>query len=404
MLGYISSTRKKSCKQCVKAKRRCDLGYPCCKRCFSKALDCAYPNASVREAEVVIRQRTPDLAPLDHIGDSNLVGFQPAFDPAILHVPNSDSHSSSSPESWSDIGGDGQKEQDGSNRQALDGSNSQVLYWRRSQEPAVSRQVMPKIWAPSWLSEEQLLFMVSRMRSFVPTLAFTGANTFVHTALYQSQQPTAFQDSIGLSALYLAKTKQNAPILIKSIDEKINGLVARSNGWALLEHLAAVQALIVYQIIRLFDGDLGQAGVAARHNQLLELWAARLWKRSFAEPIAFSKAWDAWVFYESLRRTVMISVFMRGSWNALTQDGLCDQVPVLARLPLSKGDGFWDIGEEEFERRVAGMDGSDQLIAYGDFSQNWKPGDDVGELSEFQRLLLAACRGHTDPRLYLDGM
>ncbi|KAK7188658.1 uncharacterized protein CC84DRAFT_1082465 [Paraphaeosphaeria sporulosa] len=398
MLGYISSTRKKSCKQCVKAKRRCDLGYPCCKRCFSKSLDCAYPN-SVREAEVVIRQRTPDLAPLDHVGDNDLIGLQPVgcdFDLAILQVSTSDSKSSSSPESRSNIAED-REEQDATNRQAL--------YWKSSKEPAVSRQMLPKIWAPSWLNEDQLLFMVSRMRSFVPTLAFTGANTFIHTALYKSHQPTAFQDSISLSALYLAKTKQNAPILIRSIDEKINGLIARSNGWSLQEHLAAVQALILYQIIRLFDGDLGQAGTAARQNHLLELWTAHLWKRSFAEPIAFSKPWDAWVFYESLRRTVMISVFMRGSWNALTQGGLCDQVPVLARLPLSKGDGFWDIREEEFDRRVARVDGRDQLVAYGDFSLSWKPGeDDVGGLTEFQRLLLVACRGHMDPRLYLDGM
>ncbi|KAJ4358586.1 uncharacterized protein N0V89_003170 [Didymosphaeria variabile] len=400
MLGYISSTRKKSCKQCVKAKRRCDLGYPCCKRCFSKSLDCAYPNASVREAEVVIRQRTPDLAPLTQVGDNDLLAdLQPAgpeIDPAILQVSTSDSNSSSSPESWSDVVGDWEKEQEGRQRQAL--------YWKRSQEPAISTHILPKIWAPSWLNEEQLLFMVSRMRSFVPTLAFTGSNMFIHSALYKSHQPTAFQDSISLSALYLAKTKQNTPILARSIEEKINGLIANSNEWSLQEHLAAVQALIVYQIIRLFDGDLIQAGIAAKHNRLLELWTAHLWKRSFAEPIPFSKPWDAWVFYESLRRTVMMSVFMRGGWNALTQDGLCDQVPVLARLPLSKGDGFWNIGEEEFEKRVAGVDGRDQLISYGDFSLNWMPGDDMEGLTEFHRLLLAPCRGHLDPRLYLDGM
>jgi hypothetical protein len=278
------------------------------------------------------------------------------------------------------------------------------MYWKRSQEPAVSRQLSTKLWAPAWLNEEQILFMVSKLQSFVPTLAFTGANAFVHSALYKSHQPAAFQDSISLSALYLAKTKQNAPILTNSINEKINGLTASADSWSLQQHLAAVQALIVYQIIRLFDGDLGQAAAAARQNRLLELWTAQLWKRSFAEPIAFAKPWEAWVFYESLRRTVMISVFLRGGWAALMQDGLCDQVPVLARLPLSKGDGFWDTKEEDFERRVAGVDGRDQLIAYGDFSLSYELGSDLGALSEFQRLLLAACRGQLDPRLYLDGI
>ncbi|KAF1966969.1 hypothetical protein BU23DRAFT_308303 [Bimuria novae-zelandiae CBS 107.79] len=221
MLGYISSTRKKSCKQCVKAKRRCDLGYPCCKRCFSKALDCTYPNAAVREAEVVIRQRTPDLP-----------ANSKAFDPAMLQVP-SGSGSEASPENEDSAPGFVLI------RGGRDGAVGNV-YWKRSQEPQVSRQLLPKIWAPSWLNEEQLLFMVSRLRSFVPTLAFTGYNTFIHSHLYKSSPPTALQDSISLSALYLAKTRQNAPILVKSIDEKIDGLVTGCKGWTLQEHLAAV--------------------------------------------------------------------------------------------------------------------------------------------------------------------
>ena len=379
MLGYISSTRKKSCRQCVKAKRRCDLGYPYCKRCFSKGLCCAYPNASVREAEVVIRQRTPDLDPLAadiHVPSGPAEPLQ--FDPAILQQSDS-----SSPESDPD-------------------QTHVQMYWKRSAEPQVSRHLMPKIWAPSWLNENQVLFMVSRMRSFVPMLAFTGYNVFTHAHLYDKYQPEAYQDSCSLSALYMAKTKQNTPVLTKAISNKINGLIAASHGWSLVEQLAAVQALITYQIIRLYDGDLDITvrEEAALQNRLLETWAARLWKRSFNEPMAFKKPWDAWVFYESLRRTVMMSVFMRGGWSALTNGGLCDQVPVLARLPVSKGDGNWNIDEAEFDRRLAVHGMKDQLVAYGDYSLEWNPGGDIGKLSEFQRLLLAPCRGLVDPRLY----
>jgi hypothetical protein len=408
MLGYISSTRKKSCKQCVKAKRRCDLGYPCCKRCFSKSLDCAYPNAAVREAEVVIRQQTPDLAPFTHIGDHDLLsGLQPTqtepFGPALLHISDSSSGSGSGPEDEENVVRESGPPGYVGYRGGRDGGVGQV-FWTRSQEPRVSRQLLPKIWAPSWLNEEQVLFMVSRLRSFVPTLAFTGSSPFIHSHLYKSTQPAAFQDSMALSALYLARTKQNTGVLINSINQKIDGLIVGSRSWTLQEHLAAVQALVIYQLIRLLDGDMGVQAAAARQNRLLEMWTAQLWKRSFADPVAFSKPWDAWVFYESLRRTVMISVFLRGGWSALTQDGLCDQVPVLARLPMSKGHGFWDMEEEEFERQLIGADGRDQLIAYGDFSLEWIPGDDLNKLSEYQRLLLAPCRGAQDTRLYLDGM
>ena len=411
MLGYISSTRKKSCKQCVKAKRRCDLGFPCCKRCFSKALDCAYPNAAVREAEVIIRQQTPDLAPLPHASDNDIVaGLQPthteAFDPAILQISESRSGSGSSPDRDEYVAA-GNRRNDtsvgyGDAVGGIDSAAGRAFLWKRSQAPSIDRSLVPKIWAPTFLNEDQVFFLISRLRSFVPTLAFTGSNPFIHAHLYSATQPAAFQDSIALSALYLAKTKQNAGILTNAINQKIDALVASRRTWSLHEHLAAVQALITYQLIRLFDADLGLQAPAARQNRLLELWTAQLWKRSFAEPLTFARPWDAWVFYESLRRTVMMSVFTRGGWSALTQDGLCDQVPVLARLPLSKGDEFWDIGAEEFESRTRGAEGADQLVSYGDFSLSWTPGDDLRGLSEYQRLLLAPCRGAADARLCVE--
>lgn len=404
MLGYISSTRKKSCRACVKAKRRCDLGYPCCKRCFSKSLDCVYPNASVREAEVVIRQRTPDFVPVrpgDH--DDLPSDLRPTLSElgghvAILPIGTGD---------WSGGSGNGgspESEESGIAEYHV-GQDSTVeqVYWGRNQELQVSIPQLPQIWESSWLSKEQLMFTASRMQSFIPTLAFTGCNMFIHSALYKKYQPTAFQDSMSLSALYLAKTKKNAPILLKAIDEKIHGLIATGNGWTLQEHLAAVQALIVYQIIRLLDGDLSyQAADAARQNRLLEVWTAHLWKRSFAESSAFAKPWDGWVFYESLRRTVMMSVYLRAGWNAMTHSGYCDQVHVLARLPVTKDDGFWDMDEEEFDRRAAGVQCRNMLMEYGDYSLTWTPGDDLSKLTEYQRLLLAPCRGMDDVRLFMD--
>lgn len=60
----------------------------------------------------------------------------------------------------------------------------------------------------------------------------------------------------------------------------------------LLEHLAAVQTLIIYQIIRLFDPSLDGQAQAQKQNILLETWAAHLWKRFFNESALFANCYE----------------------------------------------------------------------------------------------------------------
>lgn len=376
MLGYISSTRKKSCQACVKSKRRCDLGYPVCKRCFAKGLNCAYPNASVREAEVVVRQTTPDLLPLaDVTGSASSAPVTVAEDPANLDptfLQSSSSDSSSSPET---IVPD--------------------ELWH-----SLLESLLPQIWEPRILSEPQVSLIVHELCTFVPSIAYSGRTLFMHESLYQNFQPATFQDSCSLAGLYMVKTSKNLPIIANSIASKVSSLVASSSSWTLSEHLAAVQALIIYQIIRLFDPDLNQQALAERQNHLLELWTATLWKRSFNEPDAFQpNCYESWVFQESLRRTVLMSVFLRGAWCAVTNGGLCNQIPILARLPLTRDVRLFDCNAEEWTKKTPCQNPSGSLIAYGDLSVSWNPDRSVDELAPFERLLLAACRGDDDPRL-----
>ncbi|KAF2643489.1 hypothetical protein P280DRAFT_394167 [Massarina eburnea CBS 473.64] len=395
MLGYISSTRKKSCRQCVKAKRRCDLGYPCCKRCFTKALDCAYPNASVREAEVIIRQATPDLALPPTTATSASSGasgggirlHMEEIDPALLQAfsDSSASASGSRPE------------------KSLDFESIPIAHpwpqqiYRRPRTTPPQRPLVPHFSSPTFLNDPQVIFLISGMCAFVPALAYNGHNTFIHSHLYEEQQPSAYQDSVAISALYMVKTQKNITVLAKSMDAKIAALIASSHSWTLEEHLAAVQALITYQLIRLFDPTMNLQSSAIPHNHLLAVWTAHLWKRSFAHPLTLPDCHASWVFYESLRRTVMISVFLRGAWSCVTRGGLCDQVPVLARLPLTTDDKLWVENKNMFESRTPCRKKAEALVAYGEWSARWD--GDPRNLSDFQRLLLVACRGQEDPRL-----
>jgi hypothetical protein len=406
MLGYISSTRKKSCYACVKSKRRCDLGYPFCKRCFVKGIDCKYPNATPRDVskgsgvvpdEVVIRQTTPDLTPsLACIVDSSTeipsvdartsdANIDPFF---FQSVTSSDSSgSSSSPESFDH----GQLRDDW-------GVELQPLMPR----PLLTRMLVPEVVVPSYLSDKQVLYLTRGLSSFIPAMAYSGSTHFLHKDLYQTHEPQAYQDCVAISALYLAKTARNQRILANSINAKIANLVSASATWTLSQHLAAVQALIIYQIIRLFDPDLNLQAQAEKHNALLELWAAHLWKRAFNEPQSFPTAHSSWVFHESLRRTIIMSVSTRCCWSCATKGGLADQVPVLARLPLTKDLEAWHCEPEDWTMRPIGLLGEErELTSYADLAFGWNTEREVRGLDPFGKMLIAACRGKDDPRLLM---
>ncbi|CAI6335691.1 unnamed protein product [Periconia digitata] len=417
MLGYISSTRKKSCRQCVKAKRRCDLGYPCCKRCSTKALDCAYPNAEAHHRAEVVIKATPNqpqpatrTASTNSALDATCLDFgapmEPAMsglettkewdgwcasmglgimggsetdlderiDPSIL-LSSCESDGSSPPDNtWPalDTTG-GSSGQQMSSVAAFDDalqlystSSDSTASGSRSPSPtAIHTALLPEIWAPSYLNPFQVRYIVAAFRSFVPALAKNGHNSFIHSQF------------------------------------KIAALIASSHTWTLEEHLAAVQAMIVYQTIMLFDPSLKQQASAAPHNDLLALWAAHLWKRSFTTPIPLPECHSSWVFYESLRRTVLMSVVLRGGWHCITHAGICNQVPVLARLPLSTDEQLWTENENNFMSRTPCDRKKKNLMTYGEWAQTWTPGrDDPALLSDFQRMLLVACRGKEDPRLF----
>lgn len=395
-MHYISATRKKSCTACVKSKRRCDLEYPFCRRCLVKGLDCTYPTtSSVRDKKVVVtRQREAGLLPREASAvdsSAELLPFNGASTDAQGHngrsflCARSASSSSSSPDSWQD---------------ELAVSASSLLDNVPFEEPQLRRALWPEVTAPSYLNEGQVQYVLRALRSFVPSMAYTGSTPFLHQNLWQRHQPESYQDCVTISALYLCKTSVNASLITNTINSKIARSRAASSNWSLLEHLAAVQTLIIYQIIRLFDPNLNDQVQAQKHNVLLESWAAHLWKRFFNEPALLANCYETWVFNESVRRTIMMSVFVRCAWSLYTRDGLADQVLVLARIPFTRDLQAWRTDPEEWNSNVLpGMLEEDGLTVYMDFTNKWTHEKEVETLDPFGKLLLAACRGGDDPRL-----
>lgn len=359
-----------------------------------------YPTpSSARDKNVVVvrqnDQSSTDLAPppasVNTVDSAAVVSFNGTNTDALGQdgLPfswSSGNSSCSSPDSW---------------QEELAVSAPLLLDDVPLEEPLqLGRTLLPELTVPVYLNEGQVQYVARALRSFVSSLAYTGSTPFLHQTLWRAYQPEAYQDSVSLSALYLCKTSANSALITNTINYKIARLIANSRTWSLPEHLAAVQTMIIYQIMRLFDPSLNDQDQAQKHNLLLDAWAAQLWKRSFIEPTVLANCHDTWVFNESLRRTVLMAVFIRCAWSTYTRCGLASQVSVLARIPFTKDAQAWKAQPEEWNSTILPqLLETDNLTVYTDFTDVWKSDDELQTLDPFGKLLLAASRGDDDPRL-----
>lgn len=85
-----SSTRQKSCNNCVKAKRGCDKHHPACSRCVEKSIPCIYAKRPYSEAFPVVFDLDP--AQLDPLTLDNSASSM--FSPSHLDVTFGDTMTS----------------------------------------------------------------------------------------------------------------------------------------------------------------------------------------------------------------------------------------------------------------------------------------------------------------------
>jgi len=78
------------------------------------------------------------------------------------------------------------------------------------------------------------------------------------------------------------QTPQNREMVSSILDFKLATLIQQSDLWLTPKaNLLGLQALLLYQIIRIFDGDDRQRANAERNFQPLDTWTAQLHQSYF---------------------------------------------------------------------------------------------------------------------------
>ena len=254
----------------------------------------------------------------------------------------------------------------------------------------------------------RVLFGAKQLKS-LPNIFFQrGANCFLHRHLYEEHSPVIIQDAFSASALYAGRNMSNESLVWADINRKTRDLVQNSEPtFSTSRHLlASVQAMLIYQMIRLFDGNIRQRVDAEADEIVLLGWTEQLMARlqplnspssgslsseiSFPAGITNSTQWHDWIFHESMRRTVLVVYMLQGIYQFLKfgSDNVSGKVD---RLSFTGQSALWN-ASSQYQWQLACKENShfEVLVANWDVDMaDAKPED----LDELGILMMATYKG-----------
>jgi hypothetical protein len=192
-------------------------------------------------------------------------------------------------------------------------------------------------------------YAARRIASQASALAMQGGTVFIHHTHIASSP--SLRDAFSASALHAMRNPANAPIVRGEIARRAAVLIDAMEA-ATARHptldidvLHPVQALIIYQCIRLFStADIAQQGQAERDGARLRAWVDRL--KQMLHPLlapssADSQSWEAWIRDESVRRTVIFAELLAGIYTFLKY-GWDDAHERMRTLEFTASAGLWE--------------------------------------------------------------
>ncbi|ROW15079.1 hypothetical protein VPNG_03416 [Cytospora leucostoma] len=398
----------KACRTCAKAKRKCGRQIPTCGRCQCRGIRCDYPAA----------KQSPTLPPNDE-DEVRLAGGEQLVFGAASPVPIPDVALDASLLDTNRIfdlsGGDDAMQFDElfPLNSGFSFPSSAINFNPKDSVPALPWYLEFGTWELDQLHDEDyerpyycssvLNKTIDDAQAWLATWVKTGACPFIHSRIYTYQIPRCIQDAYTALSTYQNRTPENKVIIQALIEERVKQLLGSqpkpnpraeddcpmSDDSALtpFEHLARVHALLVYQMIGLYDGDIRLRHVAEAQIPTLNGWLRQLIQSAksatihgpenfisslvdppnkgemgpnashfttktssetevmFTTTTAFrlgpeDTAWYAWLFAETIRRTWLVACTVQTIYLTLQ----VRWAPCPGGLPFTVREGLWSAG------------------------------------------------------------
>lgn len=206
------------------------------------------------------------------------------------------------------------------------------------------------------------------------------SNPFIHPRLYRARFPESVQVAYTTMSCYINKTQSNEQTVVRIIGDRAKQLLKKHNVYSLdhsngdsradcarldaFEHLARVQALLVYQILGLFDGDIRLRHLAESHIEVLNGWMVQMVEQA-KETICLGSLlvssaqeqrnsgislrdiaqyenilWYSWILAESIRRTWLVASGVQAMY-LLMQHGKLPS-PCMGGMKFTTRKGVWE--------------------------------------------------------------
>jgi len=126
-----------------------------------------------------------------------------------------------------------------------------------------------------------LYYTINRLKRFTTDVATKNATPFLHKYLYRDHVPQCILSCFSSNVLYANRTPATAGMALRALHSSLRELVDTEAGRIVttpVEKLARTQALFLYEIIHLLDGDVMLRGQGERDIPLLLTWLAELCK------------------------------------------------------------------------------------------------------------------------------
>lgn len=305
--------RQKSCSQCVKGKRKCDTGQPRCARCSRRGLSCVYPQQPSQQ------RATPTLDEFFNQHDeAAVVANEPLHSNVALSPFNlvEELHATAPNDQLFDF-------DLSSAVTSLSSLENLAGTWNDEATMVVphnfynSAKPLSFSWADlDSLAKSRVGYAMDQLKLAPKTIVEANATLWSHAALYDEYMPRPMQDAQAACALYNAKNKVNADFVNRHIMNRVEELLVTPIPSAAAEVAAHAHALMLYQIMFVFGGDIClHSHIEALLPHLEEVGSTLLdLCRQEVDPTGTlplypsTIAQNAWRFYilrETLRRIVL---------------------------------------------------------------------------------------------------
>ncbi len=327
----MASSRRRSCTVCVRTKRRCDLGLPACQRCLTRGVVCVYPwaatdpIASSWDTSISVAEQGTSVTRYS----TNILTLQSPWDDASIDIasPLPFNSPTSIPKPLSP--GMPSLFDDLTSR----GGIAYPLDLKASPAPPSSIQyALPPLPSDTDPPDGPIItgsvfqarteYAARRLAEQPRALASSGQTVFIHHT--QVAASAVLQDALAACALHALRNPANAALVRAEVARRAARLVSAMDAATAarpaveIDLLPPVQALLVYQGVRLFSDDVGERARAERDEDRLRAWAGRL--RRQVRPLGDDAGgWAGWVREESVRRTVLVVELLVGVYAFLKQ-------------------------------------------------------------------------------------